>query len=106
MGETMCFPETWEEFIRDYEFKDSKEVYTNGSMLIPSFRVKQMVKHYCSDECKKVVRAEWVKQEELKGYDKCSNCGCLAWIDTDFDQSLPSPYCPNCGATMKGFENG
>lgn len=28
-------------FCEDYSFKDSKEVYTNGSMLIPLFRVKQ-----------------------------------------------------------------
>lgn len=27
------------EFITDYSFKDSKEVYTNGAILVPLFRV-------------------------------------------------------------------
>jgi hypothetical protein len=42
----MDFPAKWEDFLRDYEFKDSKEVYTNGAMLISSFRVEQMIEHY------------------------------------------------------------
>lgn len=46
MGERMFFPETPEEFLADYEFKDSEEIYTNGAMLIPVFRVKQMMEHY------------------------------------------------------------
>lgn len=29
------------EFIEDYAFKDTKEVYTNGAMLIEVYRVKQ-----------------------------------------------------------------
>ena len=28
-------------FIEDYAFKDEKEVYTNGAVLVPMFRVKQ-----------------------------------------------------------------
>ena len=28
-------------FIADYAFKDDKEVYTNGTVLVPLFRVKQ-----------------------------------------------------------------
>ncbi|MCR5255055.1 MAG: hypothetical protein K6D96_03915 [Acetatifactor sp.] len=41
----MEFPETFEKFARDYGFKDDKEVYTNGSDLIPIFRVKQWLEH-------------------------------------------------------------
>lgn len=41
----MEFPETFEQFAKEYGFKDSKEVYTNGSDLIPIFRVKQWLEH-------------------------------------------------------------
>ena len=46
MGEMMSFPETPEEFLEQYSFADKKEEYTNGSELIPVFRVKQMFEHY------------------------------------------------------------
>ena len=48
MGEIMEFPETIEEFIEQYSFKDEKQIYTNGSVLLPVFRVKQMIDHYFS----------------------------------------------------------
>lgn len=46
MGEMMEFPETIEEFIEQYSFKDKEQIYTNGSVLMPVFRVKQMIDHY------------------------------------------------------------
>lgn len=46
MPDCMEFPKTPEEFIKSCSFKDSKEVYTNGSELIPVFRVEQMLEHY------------------------------------------------------------
>lgn len=45
MNEMMDFPNTFEEFAEQYGFKDKKEIYTNGSMLIPVFRVKQWLEH-------------------------------------------------------------
>ena len=45
MNEQMVFPETFEKFAKEYGFKDDKEVYTNGSELIPIFRVKQWLEH-------------------------------------------------------------
>ena len=42
----MTFPPTFEEFIDEYSFKDKEEIYTNGSELIPSFRVMQAWDHY------------------------------------------------------------
>lgn len=45
MKEQMEFPETFEGFAKEYGFKDDKEVYTNGSDLIPIFRVKQWLEH-------------------------------------------------------------
>lgn len=44
-GEQMDFPSTFDEFAEDYGFKDKDEIYTNGSELIPVFRVKQWLEH-------------------------------------------------------------
>lgn len=78
--EEMEFPETFEKFAKEYGFKDDKEVYTNGSDLIPIFRVKQWLEHYnklctietdtayecsgkCSDNCK--VKNELDREEAI-----------------------------------------
>ena len=42
---SMEFPQTFDEFAKDYGFTDDKEIYTNGSHLIPVFRVKQWLDH-------------------------------------------------------------
>ena len=49
MADMMDFPPTFEEFIDKYSFKDKEEIYTNGSELIPSFRVMQAWDHYTSN---------------------------------------------------------
>lgn len=46
MGACMDFPEDPEDFLKSYSFKDRKEEYTNGDMLIQTFRVEQMIEHY------------------------------------------------------------
>lgn len=46
MADKMEFPKTMKEFIDNYSFKDSDEVYTNGSMLIQTYRVEQAIEHY------------------------------------------------------------
>lgn len=45
MNEEMKFPKTFEEFIKQYSFFDNQQVYTNGSELIPVFRIKQWEEH-------------------------------------------------------------
>lgn len=45
-NDIMEFPEAFELFISQYKFKDKEEVYTNGSDLIPTFRVMQGWEHY------------------------------------------------------------
>lgn len=52
MADTMDFPSNWKEFMNDYSFKDEKQEYTNGSILIPVFRVEQMAEHYFLGELK------------------------------------------------------
>lgn len=41
MGEIMQFPETVEEFMQLYKITDTQQVYTNGTELVPIFRMKQ-----------------------------------------------------------------
>jgi hypothetical protein len=52
MTNSIEFPNSIYEFLLDNSFKDKDEVYTNGSLLIPTFRVKQAIEHYykpCED---------------------------------------------------------
>lgn len=46
MSECMPIPDNWKDFVKEYSFKDIREIYTNGSWLIPTFRVEQMMEHY------------------------------------------------------------
>ena len=46
MSEIQEFPPTFETFISAYKFNDTNQVYTNGSDLIPTFRVMQGWEHY------------------------------------------------------------
>lgn len=90
----MEFPNTWEEFEKSYGFVDIKEIYTNGSRLIPSFRVEQWLDHIKRMEQKK---GTWIDTTEVIGFPscKCSVCGSKAgmkWMN----------FCPNCGADLRG----
>lgn len=69
---SMEFPKTFDEFANDYGFTDDKEIYTNGSHLIPVFRVKQWLEHIeqQSEDCVSRAQAiEWI--ENLRQMDKC-----------------------------------
>jgi hypothetical protein len=46
MSDAMLFPASWEDFLQEYSFKDKEQIYTNGSDLIPVFRVRQMMERY------------------------------------------------------------
>lgn len=50
MTDVMTFPERIEDFLKDYSFRDEKEIYTNGSDLIPLFRVVQALEHYYAEQ--------------------------------------------------------
>ena len=96
MADMQDFPIMWEDFVKTYEFDDSCEVYTNRAMLIPSFRVEQMVKHYFAERT--------CHQVNVNGYGfrfECSACGYVAIVhncEIRLDE-LPN-YCPNCGAKV------
>ena len=94
MADMMNFPKRWEDFLHDYEFEDARRIYTNGSRLIPSFRVKQMMEHYAP-----VRHGRWIEQDKYTFgvfYD-CSICG-----ERILDNGHSWNYCPNCGAIMDG----
>lgn len=100
MADCMTFPNTLDEFLEQYQFKDSEEIYTNGSMLIPVFRVKQWAEHAAN--IRKNIKAEWTSPD---GISICSNCGKAAPYDVEGDIIMYWPnlnYCPNCGAQMTG----
>lgn len=46
MGNKRDYPDSPYEFIKEHEFKDSLEVYTNSTTLIPVSRVKELIEHY------------------------------------------------------------
>lgn len=97
MGEQMTFPNTWEEYEKFYGFTDKEQVYTNGSRLILSFRVRQWLDHLPSAERK----GKWIRTVlgSTSGYGttvmyQCSECEKMAISKYH--------YCPNCGADMRG----
>ena len=49
MANAMQFPESWKQCLHDYEFLDYLMKYTNGAMIIQSYRVEQMIEHYFRD---------------------------------------------------------
>ena len=97
MADMMNFPKRWEDFLHDYEFEDARRIYTNGSRLIPSFRVKQMMEHYAP-----VRYGRWIMgtgENGLQtGHRKCSRCGEIV----KYGYSLYGVYnfCNYCGAKM------
>lgn len=104
MDNIMQFPETFEEFAKSYGFKDSKEIYTNGSELIPVFRVEQWLEHARVERTCHIVPMDAAGNPPYrKGdlimnslSDGCSECGCP--FDT-LNYGVPN-YCKNCGAKV------
>ena len=97
MGDCMTFPETFDEFAEQYKIVDSKEIYTNGTELIPIFRVKQWLEHSTNI----VKRGHWVSHHP-DGSAICSVCGRKQKYVWDFDNW--QNYCGHCGADMRGEE--
>lgn len=84
MAEIMEYPKTPNEFIERYSFKDSEEIYTNGSKLIPVFRVEQMLEHYYKPLKEKATPKKPIYEdfeeneigEMIPNIAKCPTCGC------------------------------
>lgn len=76
MGDVMNFPKTMNEFIEQYSFKDSHEIYTNGCYLIPVFRIEQAIEHYehesrCKaiDDFVEAVKTAVTEMDDISAYD-------------------------------------
>ena len=94
-GDVMEFPRTPEEFCGQYSFFDKDEVYTNGSLLIPVFRVEQMVEHYFERTC------ELNDSLSRNGGYKCSECSAIFdGYEDDVSYDIVPNYCPSCGARV------
>lgn len=61
MSEQMDFPKNWKDFLKGYMFKDEQQVYTNGSCLVPVFRVEQMMEHYLKQT---KIKNDWIPVSE------------------------------------------
>ncbi len=94
MSDYQEFPNTWEDFEQLYGFEDKKEIYTNGSRLIQSFRVKQWLDHIAEPERKK---GKWQRRKDSDCWE-CSQCHAV--LEND-DLGMHNFYfCYHCGANM------
>ena len=94
MAEVMTFPETVEEFMEEYKVVDSEHVYTNGTELVPIFRMKQWFAHLPIIEERKT--GKWIRNRGLTPWPICSECGTYG--------ANESNYCSYCGARMEESE--
>lgn len=99
MSDMMTFPDTVEEFMEQYKIVDTKQVYTNGTELVPIFRMKQWFEHLQTIEPERKI-GTWEPVEEIPSIRKrfkrycCSNCkkeGFDTWN-----------FCPECGQRNRG----
>jgi len=70
----MEFPETFDEFVDSYGFVDTEEVYTNGSQLIPVFRVKQWLEHI-SEKTQMVDKSNFDEEQYKTDLQSAYDCG-------------------------------
>ena len=86
MADCMTFPEDWRDFLRDYSFRDSEEVYTNGSELIPVFRVEQLIEHLLKTrEPMEMTPKEAHAKLEKYGIPKYYLYSCAGWEEVSGD---------------------
>ena len=101
------------------------KIYIDGEKLMESFydtpesnrswsRAWWLINHAKLADVRETVRGEWINTTSGEHY-KCSQCGTLApiWIDEsnscEYDKDISewlSDFCPNCGADMRGDNNG
>ena len=95
--EKMEFPNTFDEFVESYGFKDNEEVYTNGSELIPVFRVKQWLDHIepCEDAVSRQAALKAFEElpHEYKTKEQRARTGGIAACQVIIDDLPPvNPY--------------
>ncbi len=81
MSDCMTFPDTVEEFMEQYKITDTKHIYTNGTELIPVFRMKQWFEH------QQATQPEIVRCKDCAHADKYYHCDYMNKWNT------PDGYC-------------
>ena len=113
MSDSMTFPDKIEDFLENYSIIDKEQCYTNGSKLIPVFRVEQALEHYypkvkkpsfqkqsaklcpfrkiTSVYCSEMNNVEWTEEE----FASCIKEKCRAYYEKNlgFSSSLDVPSC-------------
>lgn len=92
---SMEFPKDFYEFVDEYGFIDDKEIYTNGSHLIPVFRVEQWLNHIerqSSDDAIKDVLASIETGITATGQSDSYSvgfCNALIWLKSCITHEEP-----------------
>ena len=94
-GEVMQFPKTVEEFMEEYKVVDTEHVYTNGTELVPIFRMEQWFEHIGAESIK---IGHWI--EKGTGVAECDVCHQQNLYRQD-GVGVLTKYCPSCGARME-----
>ncbi len=97
MADMMTFPDTVEEFMKQYEIVDTQRVYTNGTELVPIFRMKQWFEHLPSAQPERKT-GKWIDKWH-NGSRYCNQCGAV--LEGDYWYWRNNYYCYHCGAKME-----
>lgn len=95
----MPFPEDWHDFLKDYSFDDSQEVYTNGSRLIPAFRVEQLIEHLL--KAQEAVEPTEPDEDNIRYCGACDSPVGYEVLEAPGIEYVQYSYCPNCGKAVK-----
>lgn len=89
--------------MEQYKIVDTEQVYTNGAELIPIFRMKQWLEHLQDIEPERKT-GQWLPDNRPGGgFWVCSEC---KFPSEAFAANVLYKFCPNCGAYMKGENDG
>lgn len=94
MPDCMTFPDTVEEFMDSYKIVDTEQVYTNGTEMVPIYRMRQWFQH--EPERKK---GKWL-ESDTDGF-VCSVCRNRYRCQPTLMGKPMFEYCPVCGADMR-----
>ena len=73
MADMMTFPDTVEEFMEEYKLVDTEQVYTNGTELVPIFRMKQWFEHEKAQHFKEGTTSDLISRQAAIDALDCIN---------------------------------